>query len=123
MQTSLPSTGWAEVWEFVDVTKPYRVWVARVPLDARRTKCASLIRCVLNWSTQHLPDWRTLSSTIRRCGDGTVFGRGQGNDLGQSCRVIRTRTLGEHQGLPAITLIVDRRPIVVRSKRTSAKSR
>ena len=44
--------------------------------------------CEFRGSTQHLPDWLTLMSSIRRCGDGlaqeAVHRRREGNDLGRS---------------------------------------
>ena len=40
------------------------------------------IACVLKRSSQRLPDWRAFSSSIRRCGGGTVLGGREGGDLG-----------------------------------------
>jgi hypothetical protein len=42
----------------------------------------ALLWCVLKWSSQHEPGWRTLMSSIRRCRGGSVLGSGQEDDLG-----------------------------------------
>jgi alkyl hydroperoxide reductase subunit AhpC len=56
----------------------------RTPADNQTVRNVFVIGCGLKRSLQHQPDRRTVMSSIRRCANGSVLGRGQGDDLGHA---------------------------------------